>query len=164
MPMFAGCFIVRSWRLASSLTGSKSLLSSWPISILAWQLPRQLNIVLRFGWKERALAVALSGCLIGQGSGITRFWLIAFGGQVGPCLVVCFRKLVKNSSSFSSKSCVCGKHNKQFNSDLQRLALSLRVEFSVYGVVLKFSVCAAHTLIGRYVTREGITWNTYPNY
>ncbi len=42
------------------------------------------------------------------------------------------------------------KHNKQFNSDSQRLALSLRVEFSVYGAVFKFSVCAAHTLIGRY--------------
>ncbi len=41
------------------------------------------------------------------------------------------------------------KHNKQFNSDSQRLALSLRVEFSVYGAVFKFSVCAAHTLIGR---------------
>ncbi|HAS8560590.1 TPA: hypothetical protein I7791_19105 [Vibrio vulnificus] len=44
-------------------------------------------------------------------------------------------------------------HNKQFNSDSQRLALSLRVELSVYGAVFKFSVCAAHTLIGRYVTR-----------
>ncbi len=41
-------------------------------------------------------------------------------------------------------------HNKQFNSDSQRLALSLRVELSVYGAVFKFSVCAAHTLIGRY--------------
>ncbi|WP_367989460.1 hypothetical protein AB2S62_19720 [Vibrio sp. NTOU-M3] len=41
------------------------------------------------------------------------------------------------------------KHNKQFNSDSQRLALSLRVESSVYGAVFKFSVCAAHTLIGR---------------
>ncbi|HFQ4951316.1 TPA: hypothetical protein ACGUO9_004376 [Vibrio vulnificus] len=42
------------------------------------------------------------------------------------------------------------KHNKQFNSDSQRLAFSLRVEFGVYGAVVKFSVCAAHTLIGRY--------------
>ncbi|WP_081635058.1 hypothetical protein, partial [Vibrio jasicida] len=42
------------------------------------------------------------------------------------------------------------KHNKQFNSDSQRLALSLRIELSVYGAVFKFSVCAAHTLIGRY--------------
>ncbi|WP_353960341.1 hypothetical protein [Vibrio gallaecicus] len=42
------------------------------------------------------------------------------------------------------------RHNKQFNSDSQRLALSLRVEFSVYGAMFKFSVCAAHTLIGRY--------------
>ncbi len=41
------------------------------------------------------------------------------------------------------------KHNKQFNSDSQRLALSLRVEFSVYSAVVKFSACAAHTLIGR---------------
>ncbi|OQT35647.1 hypothetical protein EM53_002575 [Vibrio parahaemolyticus] len=32
------------------------------------------------------------------------------------------------------------------------MALSLRVEFSVYGAVFKFSVCAAHTLIGRYAT------------
>ncbi|HAS8282216.1 DUF3265 domain-containing protein [Vibrio vulnificus] len=42
------------------------------------------------------------------------------------------------------------KHNKQFNSDSQRLALSLRVELSVYGAVVKFIACAAHTLIGRY--------------
>ncbi|RZP57632.1 hypothetical protein D8T45_20835 [Vibrio vulnificus] len=75
----------------------------------AWQQPRQLSIVLRFGWKDRALVVARSGCLIGQGSGITGFRLIAFGGQVGFSLVVYFRKLVRNSSSFSRKSCVCGK-------------------------------------------------------
>jgi len=50
------------------------------------------------------------------------------------------------------KSCdLCERQtNKQFNSDSQRLALSLRVEFSVYGALFKFSVCAAHTLIGRY--------------
>ncbi len=48
------------------------------------------------------------------------------------------------------------KHNKQFNSDSQRLALSLRVKFSVYGAVFKFSVCAAHTLIGRYVLGQKI--------
>ncbi|TFH88951.1 hypothetical protein ELS82_25015 [Vibrio ouci] len=59
----------------------------------AWQLPRQLNIVFRFGWKERALVVIWSGCLIGLGSGITGFGLVAFGGQVGSCLVVWFRKL-----------------------------------------------------------------------
>ncbi|MDE1341167.1 hypothetical protein [Vibrio aestuarianus] len=41
------------------------------------------------------------------------------------------------------------KHNKQFNSDSQRLALSLRVEFSVYGAVVESSACVAHTLIGR---------------
>ncbi|TOF04285.1 hypothetical protein CGI23_25285 [Vibrio parahaemolyticus] len=75
----------------------------------AWQLPRQFSIVLRFGWKERVLVVTWAACLIGQGSGITRFWLVAFGSQVGSGLVVCFRKLVRNRSSFSSKSCVCGK-------------------------------------------------------
>ncbi len=46
------------------------------------------------------------------------------------------------------------KHNKQFNSDSQRLALSPRVEFSVYGALFKFSVCAAHTLIGRYISKR----------
>ncbi len=70
------------------LTGLKSLIGSLPSSISAWQLSRQFSIVLRFGWKDRALAGALSGCLIGQGSGITGFRLIAFGGQVGSCLVV----------------------------------------------------------------------------
>ncbi len=91
--MFVGCFIVRSWRPVSCLTGLKSLLDSLPSSISVWQLPRQFSIVLRFGWKERALVGALSGCLIGQGSGITGFGLVAFGGQVGSCLVVWFRKL-----------------------------------------------------------------------
>ncbi|TOQ82954.1 hypothetical protein CGG87_24145 [Vibrio parahaemolyticus] len=75
----------------------------------AWQLPRQFSIVLRFGWKERALVGALSGCLIGQGIGIAGFGLVAFGGQVGSGLVVCFRKLVGNSSYFSIKSVTCGK-------------------------------------------------------
>ncbi|EGW0146586.1 hypothetical protein D6Y15_24315 [Vibrio parahaemolyticus] len=75
----------------------------------AWQLPRQLAIVLRFGWKDRVLVVSWSGCLIGQGSGITGFGLITFDCQVGSYLVVCFRKIVRNSSSFSSKSYVCGK-------------------------------------------------------
>ncbi|OUJ46549.1 hypothetical protein BTM22_25340 [Vibrio parahaemolyticus] len=64
------------------------LLGSLPSSISAWQLPRQFNIVLRFGWKDRVLVVTRSGCLIGQGSGITGFRLIAFCGQVGSCLVV----------------------------------------------------------------------------
>ncbi|RZP55361.1 hypothetical protein D8T47_21720 [Vibrio vulnificus] len=54
--------------------------------MLAWQLPRQLAIVLRFGWKDRAFVVSWSGCLIGQGSGITRFRLVAFGCQVGSAL------------------------------------------------------------------------------
>ncbi|MBE3723404.1 hypothetical protein HJ202_24255 [Vibrio parahaemolyticus] len=74
-----------------------------------WQLPRQFGIVLRFGWKERALVGALSGCLIEQGSGITRFRLVAFVVQVGFSLVVCFRKPVRNCSSLSSKLCVYGK-------------------------------------------------------
>ncbi len=107
--MFVGCFIVRSWRSVSCLTGLKSLLGSLPSGISVWQLPRQFSVVLRFGWKERALVVSCSGCLIGQGSGITRFRLVAFVGQVASSLVVCFRKLVRNSSSFSIKSCVCGK-------------------------------------------------------
>ncbi|EGQ9499159.1 hypothetical protein FWP29_24200 [Vibrio parahaemolyticus] len=75
----------------------------------AWQLPRQFSTVLRFGWKERVLVGTWSGCLIGQGSGITSFRLVAFVGQVGFSLVVYFRKLVGSGSSFSSKSCVCGK-------------------------------------------------------
>ncbi|ENK2930140.1 hypothetical protein AB3D11_004232 [Vibrio vulnificus] len=53
-----------------------------PSNMSAWQLPRQFAIVLRFGWKERALVERLSGCLIGQGSGFTRFMFRAFGGQV----------------------------------------------------------------------------------
>ncbi|EGR0429299.1 hypothetical protein FG090_23270 [Vibrio parahaemolyticus] len=59
--------------MASGLTGLKSLSGSQPSSISAWQLPRQFAIVLRFGWKDRALVVTWSGCLIGQGSGMTRF-------------------------------------------------------------------------------------------
>ncbi len=55
------------------------------------------------------------------------------------------------------------KHNKQFNSDSQRLALSLRVEFSVYGAVFKFSVCAAHTLIGRYEQHGASSEKDYLN-
>lgn len=87
MPMFVGCFIVRSWRSVVCVTGFKSLLGSLPISISAWQLPRQLAIVLRFGWKDRALVVTWSGCLIGQGSGLTCFRLVAFGGHTGSYLV-----------------------------------------------------------------------------
>ncbi|RTZ13616.1 hypothetical protein EJ063_19490 [Vibrio aquaticus] len=59
----------------------------------AWQLPRQFNIVLRFGWKDRVFVVVWSGCLIGQGSGLTGFRSAAFGGQVGSYLVAWFRKL-----------------------------------------------------------------------
>ncbi|MBF4258788.1 hypothetical protein EAY27_19865 [Vibrio anguillarum] len=75
----------------------------------AWQLPRQFSIVLRFGWKDRVHVVTCSGCLIGQGSGITSFRLVAFDGQVSSYLVVWFRKLVRNISSFSIKSVTCGK-------------------------------------------------------
>ena len=53
-----------------------------PSSMLAWQLPRQFAIVLRCGWKERALVEAKSGCLIGQGSGLTRFVFREFGGHI----------------------------------------------------------------------------------
>ncbi|WP_459656356.1 hypothetical protein [Vibrio rotiferianus] len=77
--------------------------------ILPWQLPRQSTIVLRFVWKERLLVGTKSGRLIGQGSVHTCFWLVAFGGQAGSCLVAWFRKLVENGSSFSSKSVICGK-------------------------------------------------------
>ncbi|RBO13112.1 hypothetical protein DSL61_18575 [Vibrio cholerae] len=53
-----------------------------PIGMSAWQLPRQFAIVLRCGWKERALVERWSGCLIGQGSGLTRFMFRSSGGQV----------------------------------------------------------------------------------
>ncbi len=65
-----------------SFIGFKVLSAYLPISISAWQLPRQFAIVLRFGWKERALVERLLGCLIGQGSGLTRFVSSASGGQV----------------------------------------------------------------------------------
>lgn len=82
MSMFAGCFICRSWRLVSNFAGFKSFWAYLPISISAWQLPRQFAIVLRFGRKERALVEAQSSCLIGQGSGLTRLVFRASGGQV----------------------------------------------------------------------------------
>ncbi|EHK9050526.1 hypothetical protein [Vibrio vulnificus] len=68
--------------MVSNLAGSKSLWAYLPSSMSAWQLPRQFAIVLRFGWKERVLVEAKSGCLIGQGNGITRFVFRASGGQV----------------------------------------------------------------------------------
>ncbi|EKN4561652.1 hypothetical protein PXQ65_000872 [Vibrio parahaemolyticus] len=86
MSIFVGCFIFRPWRLVLNLTGSKSLWAYLPSSIWTWQLPRQFAIVLRFGWKERALVEAKSGCLIGQGSGFTRLVFRAFGGQVSTSL------------------------------------------------------------------------------
>ncbi|EMI7298583.1 hypothetical protein V6959_004726 [Vibrio parahaemolyticus] len=68
--------------MVSNLTGSKSLWAYLSVSISAWQLPRQFAIVLRFGWKERTLVETKSGCLIGQGSGFTRFMFGASDGQV----------------------------------------------------------------------------------
>ncbi|EGR1226376.1 hypothetical protein EBM84_23920 [Vibrio parahaemolyticus] len=53
-----------------------------PISMSVWQLSRQFKVVLRFGWKECVVVEHLSGCLIGQGNGITCFEFHAFGGQV----------------------------------------------------------------------------------
>ncbi|NVD08373.1 hypothetical protein FCU94_16070, partial [Vibrio sp. JPW-9-11-11] len=61
-----------------------------PISISIWQLPRQFAIVLRFGWKERALVERLSGCLIGQGSGFSRFMFRASDGPSEIELVIHF--------------------------------------------------------------------------
>ncbi len=68
--------------MVSNLAGSKSLWAYLPSSMSAWQMPRQFAIVLRFGRKERVLVEAQSGCLIGQGNGITRFVFRASGGQV----------------------------------------------------------------------------------
>ncbi|ENA0523587.1 hypothetical protein [Vibrio parahaemolyticus] len=68
------------------IAGSKSLWADLPSSMSAWQLPRQFAIVLRFGWKERALVERLSGRLIGQGSGLPRLVFRAFGGQVSTSL------------------------------------------------------------------------------
>ncbi len=65
-----------------SFTGFKVLSAYLPISISAWQLPRQFAIVLRCGWKERALVEAKSGSLIGKGSGLTRFVFREFGGYI----------------------------------------------------------------------------------
>ncbi|EGQ9325882.1 hypothetical protein FG081_18570 [Vibrio cholerae] len=69
---FVGCFNSKSRLRADSVFGVKSLLVYLPISLLAWQLSRQFAIVLRFGWKERALVERWSGCLIGLGRGIVR--------------------------------------------------------------------------------------------
>jgi len=53
MPIFVGCFIVRSSWLDLSLSCFKSLLGSLPISILPWQLPRQFTLVWRCCEKRR---------------------------------------------------------------------------------------------------------------
>ncbi|WP_180920242.1 hypothetical protein [Vibrio parahaemolyticus] len=83
----------------------------------------------RFGWKERALVGALSGCLIGQGSGITCFGLIAFGGQLA--LALWFSS--ENQSEIAVLSQVnhvfVVKHNKQFKRDSQRLVFLLLLQF-----------------------------------
>ena len=68
--------------MVSNPAGSKSLWAYLPGSMSAWQLPRQFAIVLCFGWKDRVLVEAKSGCLIGQGSGLTRLVFRASGGQV----------------------------------------------------------------------------------
>ncbi|WP_229652754.1 hypothetical protein, partial [Vibrio parahaemolyticus] len=70
---------------------------------------RQFAIVLRFGWKERALVGSESGCLIGQGSVHTCFGLVAFGGQVGFGLVIRLINRSGKCSSLSCKSIVCSK-------------------------------------------------------
>ena len=95
--------------MVSNLAGSKSLWAYLPSSMSAWQLPRQFAIVLRFGWKERALVERLSGCLIGQGSVHTCFGLVAFGGQVSISLVTRLRNHSEKCSSLSCKSIVCSK-------------------------------------------------------
>ncbi len=126
--MFAGCFIVRSWRLASGLTGSKSLVSSKPISISAWQLPRQFNIVFRFGWKDRALVVTWVGCLIGQGSGI----LVSGWSPLAAKSVHTLWFASENQLEIAVLSQVnhvfVVKHNKQFKRDSQRLAFLLLLQ------------------------------------
>ena len=86
MPIFVGCFICKSGRLVLGFAGFRALLAYLPSGISAWQLPRQFAIALRFGWKERALVERLSGCLIGQGSGLTRLVFRAFGSQVSVSL------------------------------------------------------------------------------
>ncbi len=82
MPIFVGCFICKSGRLVLGSAGFRAFLAYLPSNMSVWQLPRQFAIVLRFGWKERALVERLSGCLIGQGSGFTGFVSSASGGQV----------------------------------------------------------------------------------
>ena len=77
-----GCFNSKSCLHVGSLFGVKSLRVYLPISKLVWQLSRQFKVVLRVGWKGCVVVERLSGCLIGQGSGITRFEFHAFGGQV----------------------------------------------------------------------------------
>ncbi|HAS8425378.1 TPA: hypothetical protein I7747_22685 [Vibrio vulnificus] len=66
-------------------------------------------MVLRFSWKERALVGVSSGCLIGQGSVHTCFWLVVFGGQVGFCIVIGLRCSIEKCSSLPCKSIVCSK-------------------------------------------------------
>ena len=61
------------------------------------------------GWKERALVGSESGCLIGQGSVHTCFWLVAFGGQASFSLVIGLINCSERCSSLSCKSIVCSK-------------------------------------------------------
>ena len=116
--MFAGCFICRSWRSVSNFTGSKSLEAYLSVSILAWQLPRQFAIVLRFGWKERALVEVKSGCLIGQGSGLTRLVFRASGGQVIFGVWLTSWNEVNNAVLCQINQSFVVKHNKQFKQTL----------------------------------------------
>jgi len=60
MPIFVGCFIVRSWRSAVCVAGLKSLWGSLPSHILPWQLPRQFAIVWRCCEKRRGRLLNVS--------------------------------------------------------------------------------------------------------
>ncbi len=92
-------------------------------------MPRQLSIVLRFGWKERALVGAKLGCLIGQGSGLTCF-------SCSPLVVKLVLALWFSSENWSGIAVLSQvnqsfvvKHNKQFKRGSQRLALLLLLQF-----------------------------------
>ncbi|WP_244230879.1 hypothetical protein [Vibrio ouci] len=127
MPMFMGCFIVRSWRSVSCLTGSKSLLG---LNQLAFQLGSCLGNLPLFcalvGKKGRWLELSRVASLGREVELLVSGW--------SPLVAKSVLTLWFSSESWSEIAVLSQlnhvfvvKHNKQFNSDSQRLALSLRL-------------------------------------
>ena len=128
MPIFVGCFIVRSWRSVFCLTGLKSLLGSLPSSIRLGSCLGNLPLFYALVGKTGRLLEFSRVASLGREVGLLVLGWSPLSVKLVLALWFASENLLEIAVLSQVNHVFVVKHNKQFKRDSQRLAFFLLLQ------------------------------------